>query len=762
MSGFLAGRLSAMSFRGALALLITCQVTLLATTGLPWRTVVFPHGNSLEVGAGPEAEVGLVNNRKFSDQSSSFIPVLREQLQGNRSRWISTWNPHEQLGRPLPQLSGTGKAYPLTHAFSLFVSDPLRLYSLLFLATLMMSGLFMLLFLRELSLLPIACFVGAMGVSFSVYFLYWATFLLTVSGICWTIALLWLITKFLRDGSFLSAVGVSFCVYALLLSGYPQHVVLFGYLLLVYGAVSLRRLKRPFGEKARLAAILFGCGVIAVVAALPVYADVYEAAHRSSRLKADLDFFLAILPRFRSFSEVLSFIAKTVSPFTFGNPIQPKYPFHFNGVGFGVFSFWLFVLSVLTLARRLWLWHLFVALCFVATVSVPVYVFLNGHMGFHISRCIPTVGAVIPFFVAGSYAVDALCKGEIGKKTFLMSVALTLFFAVLIPLLAVARNLRLIDVRFVLVDLCLIAIIVFSFVNHYRAGIVIATLLSSVIASQSLLLVRSHESIRFSSFLVDRVRAYTDNGNSRFAKVGGELASVIPPSQESLYGIKSIHSYDSLSSKNFQVLASRISRSGTRVFGRWFEVLDTEERLCNEETALMGISIVLSKRSLAGQCLSFLAEVEGVKFYRPFQPPLRELQTSGFSNVSAEAVAMVYREGVGGGLPVVVKTSLDDLKVFRTTPAEQTTLLFLSEQYHPRWEAYADGVALQTVVVNGFFLGVLVPPQTVALELRFLPFVIWSWIPQFFYGGMILAGVVHRFSKRQFSGSQTTGPIAIS
>ena len=112
---------------------------------------------------------------------------------------------------------------------------------------------------------------------------------------------------------------------------------------------------------------------------------------------------------------------------------------------------------------------------------------------------------------------------------------------------------------------------------------------------------------------------------------------------------------------------------------------------------------------------------------------------------------MQYLEGVKGGLPVSVETVLDDLKIFRTTPTEQKTLLFLSEQYHPRWKAYARGAPLQTIPVNGFFLGVLVPPQTTRLELRFQPFVIWSWIPQLFYAGIILAGALHRFISGHFS-----------
>ena len=331
-------------------------------------------------------------------------------------------------------------------------------------------------------------------------------------------------------------------------------------------------MKRPLGEKIRVVAILLSSGVVGVFASLPVYADVYELGQQSSRVKVDLDFFLAVLPRFQSFSEVLVFISKTISPLTFGNPIRPEYPFDFSGIGFGVFPFWLFVLSTLTVGRRLWFWYLFIALCLLGTVSVPVYAFANAHLGFHFSRLIPLVGAIIPFFVAGSYAVDELCRGKIGRKKLLTSIMLTLCFTVLVPVLTSLSNPNLIDGRFVSINLLLIAILSLSFVDHYRVGVVIATLLTSVIASQCLLLVRLPETIRFSSSIVDSIRTYTDSGKNRFAKMGSDLAWFIPSSQESIYGIKSIHSYDSLSSRNFQSFVLRVSQKGTRLFGRWFRI----------------------------------------------------------------------------------------------------------------------------------------------------------------------------------------------
>lgn len=751
------------SFRVALALLLACQILLLAAAGLPGRAVVFPHGNSVEVGTGAETDSRWINNRKFSDESIGFIPALTEQLQGNRSRWISTWNPHQQLGHPLPQLGGTSKAYLPTHALSLVVSDPLHLYSLLFIATLVMTGLFMFLFLHELSLLPVACFVGAMSLSFGVYFLYWATFLITVSGICWTSALLWLVTRYLRDRSLASAAGVSFSVYCLLLSTYPQQIVLFGYLLVFYTALALWKLGRPAGEKIRLGAALCCSVAIGVLASLPAYLDTYEAAQRATRLGADLSFFLAVLPRFESAGDVFAYAGKTLSPFWFGNPVQPDYPFHFNGVGFGFFALWLLVLSTLTRSRRLWFWYLFTGLCFLATVLVPVYVFMNRFMGFHFSRCIPTVGAVIPVVVLGSYAVDAMSRGLITKRTIVISTLATLAFSAVLSLTAASGSLKLIDPRFVLADVLLVAVIAGASIFGYtERGLVVASLLGSLVASQSLLLVRPPDTIRFSSPLVAAVGEYTTNGKSRFAKVGEDLAWFMPSAQEALYGTKSIHSYDSLSSREFQALAGRISGTGAQVFGRVFHVVDNEYRLCGQDTSLLGISLVLSKYDLRAPCLLFLKEVQGIKFYRPLRAPVEEIQTPDFSVISDGNVSMISDGGVKKRIQVRLQTAFDDRKVFGSTSAPEPTLLFLSEQYHPRWRAFGAEGALPVARVNGFFLGVLVPPYTPSVELRFEPHVVWSWIPQLFFLGVVLTVPLVPLVRRRLVVRRTVLPEVAS
>jgi hypothetical protein len=56
------------------------------------------------------------------------------------------------------------------------------------------------------------------------------------------------------------------------------------------------------------------------------------------------------------------------------------------------------------------------------------------------------------------------------------------------------------------------------------------------------------------------------------------------------------------------------------------------------------------------------------------------------------------------------------------TPSPKARFLVLNELYHPRWQAFADGQEVAIYPTNVFMRGVLLPPQTARVELRFVPF----------------------------------------
>ena len=80
-------------------LLILGTFALLFSRVLFRAEVIFPHDNALEAGVRVERADARLSNRKFSDESSAFIPELANNLSANHKAWLNTWNPR-RLAHP--------------------------------------------------------------------------------------------------------------------------------------------------------------------------------------------------------------------------------------------------------------------------------------------------------------------------------------------------------------------------------------------------------------------------------------------------------------------------------------------------------------------------------------------------------------------------------------------------------------------------------------------------------------------------------------
>src|SRR6266480_3639882 len=131
-----------MTFRLATLLLVGVFI-LHFSRSLFLGEVIFPHDNSLEAGA-VEGDAGArISNRKFSDESSAFIPELANNLGSQHKAWLDTWNPHVQLGRAAFH-GALSRAFALTNLLSCFTSSPFALYTALILLTVGLTAGFLL------------------------------------------------------------------------------------------------------------------------------------------------------------------------------------------------------------------------------------------------------------------------------------------------------------------------------------------------------------------------------------------------------------------------------------------------------------------------------------------------------------------------------------------------------------------------------------------------------------------------------------------
>ncbi len=728
-----------MSQRAALAVVVVGWLLLFGPI-LVQGHVIAAHDNRLELGlaAASDGKVAAASSRKLADHSAIFIPALHQHLRGDAEGWLSTWNPHTQLGRPAAHVSGFSKAFPILRVISWFTDDPYVAYTaLVALATLLGCGFAFGLF-RELDLHPAAAAFGALLLGVGVFSAFWLTFAMLVWGVCWSTGVLWAVARFVRAPGMGSAIAISFCTYALLLSGYPQQIVWHAYAITGFAAWRLLRTASAATRRGALALGLAAAALAGALATAPVYADLWLTTQASARPSADTAFFLGALPRMSGVSDFAVFVGLLIDAFWFGNPIRDAYPTAFSGPSLTPLPLCLAGLSLLgVLRRRLWPVQLFVVATLVATLVPPVFAIAVEFFGFGLSRFLPLAAGVLPWAVLATYAADHVLRVGVAPRTAAIAVGVP---AAIAALAAAGSGLR-VDALAVACSASLFAGS-WVFLATRNARLLCGVALASVVYyGGSLALSLAPGDLARTSPVVETLERET-RGGSRFAKVGHELGLLVPSNQEGVVGLRSVHAYDSLSPAAYQRWAERVSRGGTRDGGRFFRNLADAARIDSPAFALAGVSVVAASRPLDAAAVGpVVAERAGVHFHRTHGPLLLEAIAA-----IREAPGAAASAGVGlsvsdaklGASAVRRRIDRDDRLQFEfPADAAHERLLFVSQQFHPHWIASAGARPLEARVVNDFYQGVVVPPGVGAVELRFVPWARFSGIPHL---GFAIAG----------------------
>ena len=712
--------------------------------------VIFPHYNDIELGICPENDERM-SNRKFSDQSSVFIPEINQHLNGNHRAWISTWNPFVQLGRPTFQ--GFGKAYLISHILSFCTNDPFIFNTALTVITVFLTGIFFFFFLKTIGLHPLACSSAAIGLSLGAFVSYWLTFVVFISTICWTVCLLWLIVKFLNKKTWFLALGIAFATYSLLMTSYPQSVILHLYLIVCFTLINLWKCKTSNKKLVYDALGLAGSVCFGLAMTLPVFIDLVLNAMGSARLSAGNDFFLAVLPKIHDIKKFGIYLGQCFDAFLVGNPIKSGYPLVFNGICLTPLYSILFLLSFVNGQwRKLWPWHFFCFVCLIGTIWPSAYLYAVKHLGFHLSRIQLIGGATIPAFIICAFSIDNLLRNGINRKLipFLLTPLLIVLSLIWFP------EYEKLQFQFVIVGSLLIFGTILLMIRAKPVLLQIMVIISVFAYGYSMILTRPLDQIQLSSPLVRKIKSEI-NGGFRYAKAGS--VCVLPSNQEALLKINSIHSYDSLSSLNYQRLALKLSEIGTTTLGRYFNTIDWNEKLCQGTFSLLGVGCVLSTENLDENKLKKTAEINGINIFKTLSPAILEAQIQNYhrgktdKEIKITGILEEYNK-----VKVEKVLSFDDYKHFKVNPYSKETVLFLSQQFHPQWKAFNKNDRLKTVIVNDFFEGVIIPPYVDEVILEFKPTVLWSWVPQVLFlmigFGLLFFKVMKLFLKSYYNGAK--------
>ncbi len=732
------------SFRNALAIYTVLFFALIHPFWL-FGEVIVPYRLTSEIGTPHLAPSTNIENTKFSDYWYGFIPEIREHLQLRRSGWLALWTNQTELGRPL--FHGCfSPAYAPTRLLLNITDSPHWVLTLLSLGTCFLAGLFVLLLCKELALQPVAGLVAGGSVAAAPLMMYWLTFPMFLSVVCWSAGLLYALTRMARKVDLIRCAVLAFSSYSLLMTAYQQAIVFEAYVLTGFLSWLVYRRRQSMGTASaiRYLSAVAASGVTGIVLALPTYVDLAAAAANSSRMAPDISFFLETLPTIDSFMALIRMVALGTFPELTENPVSPSFPFFYDGLSITPLILFLAFFSLLRCWRETWGWWLAIVLVCAFAFIHPLYAFAVRYMGFNLSRGTPLGTIMLPLTIISAYGVNALAvQFRFRAATVGLAIAGTLAcFAVALCFYWTAP----VGIRWgaVLATLVVAGLLTRQLSTFRPASLIAALAVVGAYVSFPLMLRQPAAALRVTSPVVEKAIESIVPG-SRFA-MAAPRSRVLPPNMNEIFDLASVHSYDSLSSRRYQTLIRGLG-GVTETYGRSNGMISPDYD--SQLFWMSNISLMISPDPLSHPNLKHIGDEGPLHFYQTVNRMGCCLQVDRSDRIDADGVELRDREGFKIDLPT--QTGQDgDLLEFEVK-ARPGSLLVLSQQYHSQWRAFvrtsAGWVAAATVPVNGAFQGVVLPAEARTVRLQFLPFVRFAWLAHVFWAIVLVILAVQAMSS---------------
>lgn len=696
--------------------------------------VVAPNRQLVEVGL--SAAPGEHENEKriYGDYIEAFVPAVTEHLTGRRSGWLTLWTDENELGHPLYHLAGFSPAYFPSWLIAQFTDDPWRFITTLSLLTCFVAGVFLILFCDEIGLSPFAGLVAGVTLSSSPPLVTTLDFPMILSAWCWTAGVLWSLTRLARTGDLLSWAVLAFCVYSMAITTVPQLVVFNGYIIVAYGLyLSYRKQQQGWLETGKFWMGSFSAVIVGAALTTPIFVDLAGIYADSSRVSTAPSFYLANLPNVGTWSDSLHHLFMNTMPEIFGNLIDPSYPFRNIGVHLTPVIAFFLIMSLLIAFKKSWGWWLAIAVfCLLAFVH-PLYLLAVKYLGFDLDRSSPLSCTILPIVIIVAYGTDALVRRshpeQVSRAVLVAAVSIVsiLIFGLVIGFTDKVQ----IHWGMVSVVVILTALLV-SQLNGIRPVLMVLVLVVVLAAISAPVMLRQHpQDIAKTSPLIEKMRANMPPG-SRFAFVGHGLYTMTPNFNAEL-GLPSIHSYDSLSPQRYQTLIQSLGGE-VMVQGRRSTAISPDYD--NALFWMSNISLILSPSMLTDKDLIYLGEESDIFMYKVASRMGDSIQVAvPDTDVKDDDVKVADPRLLPERIPTKVLDEGDHLE-YEVTPGAPTVLV-LSQKYYRDWQAATSGpsgwVAAKTVLVDGVFEGVVIPPDAHRVRLEFRPYVRYAWIGHLFW-----------------------------
>lgn len=664
-------------------------------------------------------------NFQITDPVRQQYPWRKLSVESIKKFRLPLWNPYSFSGTPLLGNFQSAPLYPLNALF--LILDFNTAWSILVLLQLLLGGLFMYFYLKNLKLQSLASAIGVLAWIGSGFFVAWQQWNTVVHTVIWLPLILLAIDKIFSEKKLLWSGIFILSLIASFFAGYLQP---FFYLFLVINAYIIFRTFETKKYKLFPQFIIYNLSFIILV--LPQLFATFQFISLSAR---DLDQSNWLRPDwFLPWQNLVQLVA----PDFFGNPATLNY--------FGVWNYQEFV-SYIGLAPLI-----FAAIAFIDRQSRTIYFFI-ALLAVSLLFALPNAIAQIPFIVN----LPFIATSQPSRLVFLICFSLAALSAFgvnsLLVNFAKLKSRYLIPVSALLAIMLMLYVFAASFdlVSHRNMLLpaVTAILVSSALLSLKLIpklknpifiiiiLITIFDLWRFgakflpfsdpkflfpqtasSSFLVERSREDV----FRIAAVDDRLFA---PNFSVAYKLQFISGYDPLYLRRYGEFIAAVERKKPDLsppFG--FNRIIVPKNYTSKFFDLLGVKYILSLDEVKSPKYKLVFEEGQTKIYENlnYLPRAFFAQNTYFENDKQKIFNRMFQMDFDPGIDVVIsgtKESMLSKGTTKITSYKENEILIdvngqgyliLTDPYYPIWHAEIDGKETEIFPADYVFRGIVVPP----------------------------------------------------
>lgn len=665
-------------------------------------------------------------NFQITDPVRQQFPWRALAIENFKANAVPLWNPYSFSGTPLLGNFQSAVFYPLNILF--LILDFNLAWSILVLLQLLLGGLFMYFYLKNLKLHSYACAIGLLAWIGSGFFVAWQQWNTVVHTIIWLPLILLAIDKIFSEKKILWSGIFTLSLIASFLAGYLQP---FFYLFLVINAYIIFRAFETKKYKLLLLFFIFQLSTFILVS--PQLFATFQFISLSAR---DLDQSNWLRPDwFLPWQNLVQLVA----PDFFGNPATLNY--------FGVWNYQEFV-SYIGLAPLI-----FAAIAFIDRQSRTIYFFI-ALLVVSLLFALPNAIAQIPFILN----IPFIATSQPSRLVFLICFSLSALSAFGVNSLLV--NFAKLKSRYLLPVLALLAIMLmlyvfaasFDPVSHRNMLLpaVTAVLVSSALLSFKLspklkppifiiiILITIFDLWRFgakflpfsdpkflfpqtasSSFLVERSR-------EEIFRIAAVDDRIFAPNFSVAYKLQFISGYDPLYLRRYGEFIAAVGRNKpdpSPPFG--FNRIIVPKNYNSKFFDLLGVKYILSLDEVKSPKYKLVFEEGQTKIYENsnYLPRVFFAKNVYFETDKQKIFNLMFKksfnpatDAVMGGVFESASSASSSAEISSYTENEiiiETTgggYLILTDPYYPTWHAEIDGKETEIFPADYVFRAIMIPP----------------------------------------------------